>query len=81
MTFCLEGVELKVLKGLNFEKFKPKLIVTEFLDLSAKKWEIPYNNLGKIISSEIYKYMVSKNYKLVNWVNGDLIFMAKNSKD
>ena len=81
LSIDVEGYELKVLKGLNFEKFKPKLIIAEFLDLTATKWEIPYNNLDNVVNSEIYRYMISKNYKLVNWVNGDLIFMIKNSID
>ena len=75
LTIDVEGNELKVLKGLDLIKFSPFLIVVEFLDLDSKKFEIPYNNLNNILKSELYTYLLSKNYKLVNWVNGDLVFV------
>ena len=78
LTIDVEGFELKVLKGLNFDKYKPSVIIVEFLDLEANKWEIPYNNLDNVLKSEIYSFLTNKNYKLVNWVNGDLVFFQKN---
>ena len=78
LTIDVEGFELKVLKGLNFDKYKPSVIIVEFLDLEANKWEIPYNNLDNVLKSEIYSFLINKNYKLVNWVNGDLVFIQKN---
>ena len=81
LTIDVEGFELKVLKGLNFNKYNPGVIIVEFLDLKANKWEIPYNNLENILKSEIYNYLIDKNYKLVNWVNGDLVFIKTNFKD
>ncbi len=78
LTIDVEGFELKVLNGLNFDKYKPSVIIVEFLDLEAKKWEIPYNNLDNVLKSEIYRFLINKNYKLVNWVNGDLVFIKKN---
>lgn len=78
LSIDVEGFELKVLKGLDFNKFKPKVIITEYLDLTSKKWEIPYNNLDNICNSELYKFIISKDYKLVNWVNGDLVFVSSN---
>ena len=77
LSIDVEGFELKVLKGLNFNKYKPKIIIVEFLDLEAIKWEIPYNNLDKIIKSDLYKFIISKDYNFVNWVNGDLVFVSK----
>ena len=55
LSIDVEGYELKVLKGLDFERYKPKLIITELLDLTAAKWEIPYNKLDNVVNSEIYK--------------------------
>ena len=77
LSIDVEGSELKVLKGLNFDKYKPKLIIVEYLDLKANKWEIPYNNFKNIQSSEIYNFLISKNYNFVNWVNGDLVFVSR----
>ena len=57
------------------------MIIVEFLDLKANKWEIPYNNLDNVLKSEIYNFLIDKKYKLVNWVNGDLVFIQNNFKD
>ena len=81
LTIDVEGFELKVLKGLNFDKYKPSVIIVEFLDLKANKWEIPYNNLDNVLKSEIYNFLIDKKYKLVNWVNGDLVFIQNNFRD
>lgn len=81
LTIDVEGFELKVLKGLNFDKYNPGVIIVEFLDLESNKWEIPYNNLENVLKSEIYNYLVNKDYKLVNWVNGDLVFIKSNFKN
>ena len=78
LSIDVEGYELKVLKGLNFNKYIPKIIIVEFLDIDATKWEIPFNNIDKVINSEIYSFLISKNYKFINWVNGDLVFINKN---
>ena len=80
LTIDVEGFELKVLKGLNFDKYNPNVIIVEFLDLEVNKWEIPYNNLENVLQSDIYNYLIDNNYKLVNWVNGDLVFVQKNFK-
>tara|TARA_B100000963_G_C22589961_1_gene654993 strand:+ start:943 stop:1695 length:753 start_codon:yes stop_codon:yes gene_type:complete len=81
LTIDVEGFELKVLKGLNFNKYNPSVIIVEFLDLESNKWEIPYNNLENVLKSEIYNYLIDKDYKLVNWVNGDLVFIQTNFKN
>ena len=81
LSIDVEGFELKVLQGLNLEKYNPNIIVLEFLDLQAEKWEIPYNNIDNVINSSIYNFLISKNYKFVNWVNGDLVFINKNFKN
>lgn len=80
LTIDVEGNEYKVLKRFDFTKFDPKIIVVEFLDLAAYKWEIPYNNINKVKKSHIYNLLIRKNYNLVNWVNGDLVFSKKNFK-
>lgn len=81
LTIDVEGNELNVLKGFNFKKYCPDLIVTEFLDLSMNKLEFKNNNLQNIINSEIYNLLLENNYSLVNWIHGDLIFVNNNFKD
>ena len=81
LSIDVEGHELKVLKGLEFNKYKPRVIVVEFLDLNSKKWEIPFNNFLNVQSSDLYNFLISKNYKFVNWVNGDLVFISETFED
>ena len=48
----VEGADLKVLEGLSFNKFKPELVCVE---IHAKE----------IKQSDIYKFLINKNYELL----------------
>jgi len=48
----VEGADLKVLRGLSFGKFKPELVCVE---IHAKEIE----------KSDIYNFLIDKNYKLL----------------
>ena len=48
----VEGADFKVLKGINFKRFKPKLICIEIHKKNYKK-------------DLIYKFLVKKKYSLV----------------
>ena len=76
LSIDVEGNELNVLKGLNFNKYKPKIVVIEFIDPKIK--EFYSHKIKNIIKSEIYKFMKKKKYNFVNWVHDDLIFISKN---
>lgn len=80
MSVDVEGHEMNVLKGFDIEKYSPEVIVIEFLDLSLSKIEIKYQNFNKILASELYKYLISKDYKLVNFIYADLVFVKNNSE-
>lgn len=73
LSIDVEGNELNVLKGLNFKKFKPKVVVLEYIKPSIK--EFYHHKIENIMKSEIYRFMKRKNYKLVNWVHDDLVFV------
>ena len=75
LSIDVEGNELNVLKGLNFNKYKPSVIVLEFLDPLIK--EFYFHKIDDIVKSEIYKFMKKKNYKLINWIHDDLVFITK----
>ena len=77
----MEGHELQVLKGLDFNKYKPDVIVVEYLDLSAKKIEIKNLNIENLFKTDLYEYLTSKNYILVNYIYSDLIFINKDFRD
>ena len=78
LSIDVEGHELEVLKGFDLNKFSPKVIVVEYLDLKVSKLEIKNLNIEYIINTKIYRYLVSKNYILVNSVYSDLFFVNKN---
>ena len=48
----VEGADLKVLKGLSFDKYKPELVCVEIHE-------------KKINQSEIYNFLVNKDYELI----------------
>ena len=81
LSIDVEGSELDILKDFNFEKYSPKVIVVEYLDLTLKKLEIKNLNIDNIINSEIYKLVVSKNYTLANVLHSDLVFIQNNFRD
>ena len=81
LSIDVEGHELEVLKGFDLNKYSPKVIVVEYLDLNVSKLEIKNLSIENILNSEIYKYLVSKNYILVNNIYCDLVFVNKNFRD
>jgi FkbM family methyltransferase len=48
----VEGADLKVLEGLSFDKFKPELVCVEIHEKEIKQ-------------SDIYKFLINKNYELL----------------
>ena len=80
MSIDIENHEYEALQNFNFKKYKIDLIVTEFTNLSGKKIETYNLSISDIFKSKIYKLLIKNNYKLINWVNSDLIFANKNSK-
>ncbi|MDA8822785.1 FkbM family methyltransferase [Candidatus Pelagibacter bacterium] len=75
VSIDVEGHELEVIKGFDLEKYKPSVIIIEYLDLKIEKLEINYFDLENVLNSEIYKLMISNGYKFVNWLHSDLIFV------
>ena len=81
LSIDVEGSELSVLKNFNFHKFKPKVIVVEYLDLSLNKLEIKNLSIKNAMNSEIYKLIISKNYTLANMIHSDLVFIYNDFRD
>ena len=81
VSIDVEGHELDVIKGFDLKKYKPKVVIIEFLDLSLKKLEIKNLNIKNFLKSEIYRYMVDKNYTLVNLIHSDLVFVNNSFRD
>ena len=75
LSLDVEGSELDVLKGFDIDKYKPKIIVSEFIPANINEfYEV---NINDIINSDLYIYLTNKNYKLINWIHDDLMFMRK----
>ncbi len=81
LTIDVEGHETQVLKGFDFNLYKPNVIVVEYLDLSVKKLEVKNLDIEKILKTELYNFLTSKNYILANCIYSDLIFINKEFKD
>ena len=72
---------MNVLKGFDINKYRPDIIVLEFIDNTLKKQEFYNHNIQEVINSVVYKYMSSNNYLFVNWVGSDLVFVSNNIRD
>ena len=81
LSIDVEGHELNVIKGIDLEKFPIKIIVIEHQDPKMKKVEFYNQDIERTIQSDIYKYMNSKNYSLINWLHSDLVFINKDFQD
>jgi FkbM family methyltransferase len=81
LSIDVEGHELPVLEGLDFNKYRPNVIVVEYLDLNVSKLEIKNLNIENVINSEIYKFLTLKKYILVNSIYSDLIFINSDFRD
>ena len=77
ISIDIENHEYEALKDFNFEKYKVDVIVTEWTDTTQRKLEIYNQSIETIQNSKIYDLFIKNNYKLVNWVNSDLIFVRK----
>ena len=81
LNIDVEGHEIDVLSGLDIKKYLPDIISIEYLDLSMNRLEFKNNNLDNVVKSDIYKYMQSNGYSLINWNHADLIFVNNDLRD
>ena len=80
LSIDIENYEFEALKEFNFDKYNVDVIVSEVTDIDSFKLELYNNSLKKITDSKIYELLTRNNYKLINWVNSDLVFVNKKSK-
>ena len=77
LSIDIENHEYEALKEFNFSKYRIDVIIAECIDLSQKKLEMYNQSLNFITNTSIYKLLTGNNYKLINWVQSDLIFVRK----
>lgn len=63
-----EGVDLKVLKGLDFNKYRPEFICIEI-------WAVA-NGLEALLCSEINQFLTQKKYRLASWAGKSMIYQS-----
>jgi len=59
-----EGKDLEVLKSNNWSKYRPELVVVEYIDFE----------LENLLESEIHKFMSEINYKIRLWLPPSVIY-------
>ncbi len=80
LSIDIENHEYEALKTFRFKKYNIECIVIEILNTLNKKIETQKQNLDFIMKSKVFKLLKKNNYKLINWVNSDLVFVNKKSK-
>ena len=75
LSIDIENHEYEALRNFDFLKYKIDVIVVEHTDLEQKKLEIYEQSIKSVINSSVYKLLLNNNYKLINWVHSDLIFV------
>ena len=68
LSVDVEGLDFDVIKSINFEKYRPRVILIEMLGAS----------LSEIGSSEISKYLAAQNYDCYAKSVCSVIFKARN---
>ena len=77
ISIDIENHEYEALENFNFDKYKIDAFIVEFTDINQRKLEVYNQSLEFILDSKIYNLLVKNNYKLINWVNSDLVFIRK----
>ena len=67
LSIDVEGHELAVLKGLDLDLYKPRVICVETWD----------RTIDLVLKSTLYRFLVNKSYILTNWTSLNLIFRRK----
>lgn len=78
ISIDVEGFEMNVLNGFDINKYKPDLVILEFIDVKIKEYY--FQNIDNVLNSNIYRFMDKNDYKLINWVHDDLVFTPKSNR-
>ncbi len=80
LSVDIENHEYEALKYFKFNKHKIDCIVIELLNIKNKYIETQNQNIKYVLKSNIFKLLKKNNYRLINWVNSDLVFIHNRSK-
>ena len=79
LSIDIENYEYEALKNFDFDQYNIDIIVTEITDPKIKDLEIYNLSLENIKKTNLYNLLIRNNYKLINWVNADLVFVKNTS--
>lgn len=65
LSVDVEGLELNVLRSLDFARYQPKVIIVE----------AHVRSLEELMASELYTLLRSQGYTLFNWTGPSLLFL------
>lgn len=80
MSIDIENYEYEALKNFNFNHYDIDIIVAEITDINIRDLEIYNLSLENVVKTNLYKLLLKNNYRLINWINSDLIFLRNTSK-
>lgn len=70
LSIDAEGHDYQVLRSLDINKYRPKIVIVESTLMS----------INDIVKSEIYRYLVDHGYRLASWTHLSLIFRLDKSE-
>ena len=79
LSIDIENYEYEALKNFDFNQYNIDIIVTEITDTKIKDLETYNLSLENITKTSLYNLLIRNNYKLINWVNADLVFVRNTS--
>ena len=65
LSIDVEGMEMRVLSSLDFDRYQPKVVVVESHERA----------IDDIIQGELYQFLIGKGYTLFNWTGPSLLFL------
>lgn len=80
LSIDIENYEYEALKNFDFNHYDIDIIVAEITDTNIKDLEICNLSLENVVKTSLYKLLLKNNYRLINWINADLIFFRNSSK-
>lgn len=64
LSVDVEGMDLEVLQSLDWTAYHPRLVIAEQFGKS----------IDEVLSSEVYRFLRERGYRLIAWYNPSLIF-------
>ena len=69
--------------GLLSDSFNSRSFIILYkmiTDINIRDLEIYNLSLENVVKTNLYKLLLKNNYRLINWINSDLIFLRNTSK-